>query len=778
VAIVAATLVLAAVLVWRDASNLFLLLALGISGLLFAGWVWRLLAWDASFARESLERQRRAELAARKKQQEKERRWSHRFVRWIRAKLAKRSSEVAAEEDGKPAQEDEKPAPASPPLRLSLTPLGTALIAATMTVGVLLVWWRVEQWWVAVSLAGAVLITAALWRVATLANKRLLWFGIAVFLSVPLFGTLTTMVGNLAHPKVQPMALIRETDGPKESIQGLYVTETDDRVYFANVATEGCENKVSPHSGRLLWVSKDEVVAMSLGPSQSVEQAGKSALEMSYALTPAVETLEASVDPPADETREEEAEKEARARLHDARLKNVGPAVRPNFGAGLSLDPEVVSPGTYATLRMSEQNKEVEGFGASRAGHNLRLGGIVVDIAKERAGSAAGAEYIKTRDGRLIDFGKEGPYVKNNDNEYVLLKDGDADDAEDGLYLRLADAAAPGSGKKPVSEGNAFVKVDETGSFVQVSSGEPNALLAAGAGEGRLELPKTVAVAKMPLYRQAWHSDSIKFRVPDGATTGVVTVECDQLAGTPLLQVSHTPTARISVRMRENSTSVTLNSRRSKDEDKEKLSRRWTIEGLGRGHRRRIAVRLPPRRAPYSVKLTVTDEAGHADTAELQLLRLPTSMFATKKRKPAHRKAIRVAHEALERAVAEGSSVAIELDGHSDDRGSSAHNLKLSLDRVDHVRAVTMPEPSLDEVLGAEAALPVQEVAYGASCPIDPREGMRPPNRRVDVFILGEGVTVKPTKGCIAGRLKSTSWHPPLAAGEAALSSAPSDATR
>ncbi len=96
-----------------------------------------------------------------------------------------------------------------------------------------------------------------------------------MFISVPLFGTVMLMASNADEPQVQPMALIRSTDGPEEAIQGLYVTEGDERVYFANVATEGCENEVTPNSGRLLWVPKKEVVAMAIGPLQGVKRPAK-----------------------------------------------------------------------------------------------------------------------------------------------------------------------------------------------------------------------------------------------------------------------------------------------------------------------------------------------------------------------------------------------------------------------------------------------------------------------------------------------------------------------
>ena len=235
------------------------------------------------------------------------------------------------------------------PRRLRFSPWGLAGIAAAVGVGITLVWLRLGggEWWVAVSLLTAALIAAALWRISEQVNRRLVWFGVAVFLAVPLFGTLLTVVKNLAHPKVQPLALIRKSDGPRESIQGLYVAETSDRIYFANIATEGCGGEVVPQSGRLFSLPKSEVVAMSVGPLQSVEEAGKAALEMSYALTPSVETGNASLLLPGDEAVQEKAEEEVAAKGRDTRLENAGPAVRPDFGAGLRLEPKRPNPAKW-----------------------------------------------------------------------------------------------------------------------------------------------------------------------------------------------------------------------------------------------------------------------------------------------------------------------------------------------------------------------------------------------------------------------------------------------
>ncbi len=740
-----AALAAVAVLVLGSSDRLFFWLLSGL-GVVFLVWVFLLQLYDQRVCQRTRDRERKAEANAARAREREANRPHHRFLRRICGVEAPGACDCEAEP---PKDESDPRLTRHRPLRLDLTPTGIALAVISLAASVGLVLWRLggSEWWVAVTLAVAVLITVALWRVASLATERLVWFGIAVFLSVPLFGTLGEIVNNIDHPMVQPMALIRETDGPKESLQGLYVTETSDRLYFANVATEGCGSKVTPHSGRLFWVPKDEVVAMSVGPLQSVQQAGKSALEMSYALTPAIETPGASVALGIDE--EQEEKERAKTALHDTRLENSGPAVRPNFGTGLRLEPEATSPGRTVTLRMSRQNKEVEGFGPARAGHNLRIGGEVADIAKEPASGAEDAEFIRVGGGRLVTLSKDGLYVKDTDGNYEK-----AQGEREGSYAKLEDAAVVRVNGQPVSEGEpTYVKLDGS----RVAAKAPTVELAAGRFEGSRQTAETVELAGRPLMRQAWHPEDIRFVVPKDAKSGVVTVECDQLAGAPLLQVTHAPSARIAVRMQQGSGRVTFNSGGSEDEDGKIVSRSWKIGGLRRADRKKISARMPARRGIYSVRLKVTDDEGNVGTAHLRLLRLPTPLFEFDKPRPKLTKLVKEDKTVLREAVEDDPPVAIELDGHADDPGSLLYNLNLSLERDDEVRKDLMPEPA--KVSDKTPTLAVEEKAYGERCPIDARSGKRPRNRRVDVFVLDQGVTVKPPDGCHPGRVESSRWH-------------------
>ena len=754
IGVVAGTASAAALMILLGAGDRFFAWAIGVLGAIFVIWVVALFAWDARVAGRARETDRLARIRLAKEEARREERAARGLRRRLSA-LWKRpwcppSGEEAKIKAEKASAEAEKKRREHPgPLRLALTWEGVVLAAVSMAVAIGLVLWRLgrDEWWAAVTLTVAAIVVGALWRMAAFTHKRVTWFVVGVFLSAPLVGVIAETVKNLDHPKVQAVALIRKSDGPTESIQGLYVTETSSRVYFANLATEGCSKTTESGSARLFWIPKEDVVAMSIGPLQDVEQAGRSALEMSYTLTPAIETPEASVELGIGKKQEEE-EREG-IKWHDTRLENAGLAVRPNFGTGLSLTPPVASPGKTVTLRMSEENTGVGGFGTARAAHNVRIGGEIADIAKERASGATDAEYIEVENGRLVKLGKEGAYVKNDAGEYEEIGE-----EKDGTYVRLDDPAILTVKNKPFTEEEpVYVRI--TGSTV--APGAYKLKLAGGIFEGRRQPAETVHLGGKRLLRQAWSPNRIKFIVPEDAKTGVVTVQCAQLADAQLLTVTHKPTAKISVQMQQGSGRVTFNSTGSEGGDSKIVSQSWKIGGLRRSRHRKVSIRMPARRGIYSVRLVVTDEEGNVGTAHLRLLRLPTPLFEFDKPRPKLTKLVKEDKMVLREAVEDDPPVAIELDGHADDPGSLLYNLNLSLERDDEVRKDLMPEPG--KATDKTSTVAVEEKAYGERCPIDARSGKRPRNRRVDVFVLDQGVTVKPPDGCHPGRVESSRWH-------------------
>lgn len=649
------------------------------------------------------------------------------------------------------------------PYRFSPTFLGAFVIATLALAAVVLPALVLQEWWSAVSIGTAVILGFGLWRMARLTKPGFIWFGFAAFLSVPLFGTLSLMARNVGHPEVQPMALIRKTDGPDESIQGLYVTESSDRVYFANVATEGCGNKVKPHSGRLLWVPSDEVVAMSIGPLQSVEEASTSASEMAYELTPAVETPAAgavsltvpekrskAIEKAEGNRRKKEAEEHAPGL--DQRLQSPGPAVRPNFGSGLRLVPEVVSPGAKVELRLSSPNRKVGGFGSRPGDRMLRLNGVPVKVERETTSHADDAEYVETVDGQLLALDGKGVY-RRRDHKPELLPQGEH--YEGPRYVKLSDSLV----KRVDDESNGL------------ASGYSRFLAINGDGK-RTELDQQYEVIlvgstkpvllEKGFQRQSWHQGAITFKVPRHAKSGVITVDCSQLAGSPLLRVAMPPVARIVARMRGGSKRVVLDGRRSRDADGRQLTERWKLAKRSLGRHRQVALTLRPRMRPYRVRLTVTDPDGASSNAELLLLRLPESFFefgkATLAQRRKQTKRLERAHTSLETFVRSHPPSSIELDGNADDVGSAPFNVTLSLERAKQVRrALLAPR------VHASSAVPIRTTpvilrGFGETCPIIRAPGRQPANRRVDIFVLEPGDKVIEPKACRVGKEEHASW--------------------
>ncbi len=642
------------------------------------------------------------------------------------------------------------------PHGLELKPEGIAFVAAMMTLAVAVPCTVLHKAWLAVSLVVAMGLAAALWRIADISKGRFVWYGLAVLISVPLFGILTAMARNLDDPQVQPMALIREADGADEAIHGLYVTEADERVYFATVATEGCTGELAPHSGRLYWVPKSEVVAMSLGPQQGVADAARTSMEMSYALTPSVEVPSGGHFDVENGAATETLQGSVAGLDGSAprRLENVGAAVSPTFGRGLRLVPEQASPGEIVTLRMSAPNhdEEVRGFGPTPRG-TVRLGGVPVAVQRDTAMSVDEAEFVKTVGGRALGLEDQTIYGVHVNGNYFPLDEETSRGYRGRRFLRLDPSSVTDTFGPEAAGSDLYARLAGGGARIDTDFG-----LAVAGRQNTVELEER-------LLRLAWYEDRIRFRVPDNAASGVVSVECEQLGGQPLLQVVRPSTARITVRMQAGSHRVVFDSRHSGEEGGTVESRQWTIAGRPMGGRPTVSADLPPRLGAYSIQLVVTNVDGQTDPVDLKLLRLPATLFEFNEDEPADESALEDARQIVSETVKEVTPpVAIELHGHSDDVGSAAYNMQLSRRRVVNLRDRLLPEDERKEdstIEPGEEGVPVTTRAFGETCPIDRRGGRRRANRRVEVFILGRGANVASPAGCRAGRITQKRWHPP-----------------
>lgn len=621
---------------------------------------------------------------------------------------------------------------------------GQALISLLLLVAAIVPALVLDTGWLVAPLIIGGLLVMGVWRVAVLFDGQFAWYGLAVFIAVVFFGAFTWSVRDLADPQVQPVALIRQQDGPDEALQGIYVTETSDRIYFATVATEGCTSDIVPHSGRLLWVPKSDVVAMSIGPLQSIDDAAKTALEMSYALTPAVETPAGDHVSLTVAEKRESLEKKAPQKR---RLEDVGAAIQPNFGAGLRVEPENISPGDVVTLKMAAPNEhdEVEGFGSSRQGRTLRLGGVPVDILKEEAGGAFEAEYVETSNGQALNLVKDTLYTRQYSGWVEAHEQAELE--SEPPFVKLA--------------GESAMELNERG-----QRGD-NYLPLTDAEEGppRLDLPEgrspevtlddgSKVNLKTRLLRQAWHEDRIKFRVPENASTGAITVECRQLAGQPLLRVAQPPRANIAVEIAPGSRRVVFDSERSTGKDKI-VSRHWWVEGLDRGRDERMSISLPPRPQIYTIRLTVTDSEGLTGTSHVRILRLPSSLFRFDKRRRVKLENLRAARAELRQATAIEPAAAIEFGMRPGDL-SDPPNPARTIDRAEKGRRYLLKD-RLAQPSSQPAdpdGLVVRTMAFGGTCPAERDSEVG----RLDVVVLGQGARVIPPENCPVVRINTARW--------------------
>lgn len=473
--------------------------------------------------------------------------------------------------------------------------------------------------WLAASLAAAALLGFVVAQLAKRGGYNYFWYGAAVFVSVPLLGAVVGITRNIEDPQVQPVALIRGDDGPDRALQGIYVTETDDRVYFATIATEECTEELVPNSGRLLWVARKDIVTMSLGAPQAVEEAGTKALEMYHALAPqaaltaatgkqAVAHLKVASGSDADTPTEPPKR----------RLEDVGPALRREFKA-------------------------------------QRLDSVVAE---------------------------EGVGV----NEEVTL-------------------TGRGFGKQTVDGVTRAVRI------------------------GPVEAE---------VVEGGWRKNRITFKVPPGAKSGLVTIECRPLATQPYLRVRHAPRAKLDVTLIAKSATIAFDSSRSEDPGGDIRRRSWRVSGPGVDGDRTATAGIRHRRdlgssrAPYKVSLRVRDSDGQSSAATAWLWRPPPDRVDDGR-------SLARGFETVRRELARDKVKAI-VYGHAR-AGDKAARRKASAALARKVSTrLSDGDPALERKLS--------EAAFGDRCVA--AAGAR---RRVDVLVLPKGSKVTLPQACKALRV-------------------------
>jgi hypothetical protein len=155
--------------------------------------------------------------------------------------LAKRSDKLEGKLDRRRARTEDEALKQEPRLSksergagawLSLIGLGV-IMALPIAVAVLS---SGDLRWIAITIGATLLFNLLVFGVTRVTN-RFVWYALAVFLSVPILGGLAEMIRTTRNPQVQPIAIIRK--GDDLAVCGVYVTETDKRLYIGRLAEKG-----------------------------------------------------------------------------------------------------------------------------------------------------------------------------------------------------------------------------------------------------------------------------------------------------------------------------------------------------------------------------------------------------------------------------------------------------------------------------------------------------------------------------------------------------------
>jgi hypothetical protein len=160
--------------------------------------------------------------------------------------------------------------------------------------------WSLGHLWVGLTipLAGALGLVAT--RMAELTGAHFRWYGVCVFFSVALFGAALSVFRAIDEPRLQPVAFIVMEGKRAVAVEGIYVGESDNKLWFGSVALGDCnEVHVRPGSGRLWSVPRDRVTHLSVGPPVGLPKLAYEATSMLAELRDARPGREVSAYPRA-----------------------------------------------------------------------------------------------------------------------------------------------------------------------------------------------------------------------------------------------------------------------------------------------------------------------------------------------------------------------------------------------------------------------------------------------------------------------------------------------
>jgi hypothetical protein len=154
------------------------------------------------------------------------------------------------------------------PARITLAAGGLACVVALLV--------RDAAWLAGTALIATVLALTCL-AIAAASRQRFAPYGLAVLISVPVFGAGAVILRGVDVPEVQPVAVTLEDGTP---VCGIYVGESDDRLWIGRVELDelGHVRRPQPRRGRIFPVDSDSVAELAIGPLQPVTRAETQAL--------------------------------------------------------------------------------------------------------------------------------------------------------------------------------------------------------------------------------------------------------------------------------------------------------------------------------------------------------------------------------------------------------------------------------------------------------------------------------------------------------------------
>jgi hypothetical protein len=205
---------------------------------------------------------------------QKEKNHREKVVRELGGPAADGGERAKPDTDRPPSEEAVETALAAhgPHLLPRATPAAGVVLVVIATVGLLAVFGNDEERLLAGVILVVALLTAANFGLAR-ATRRFAWYGVGALLSLMMFGAALNIGRTLLDPEVQPLALVRTSDATP--LCGVYVTETDDRVYMGRVVQDEGDGEVGSDAGagRMFWIPSDQIDVVSVGPLQTIDDA-------------------------------------------------------------------------------------------------------------------------------------------------------------------------------------------------------------------------------------------------------------------------------------------------------------------------------------------------------------------------------------------------------------------------------------------------------------------------------------------------------------------------